>query len=71
MFGIICILSDSYFFGRVEEVERETAFAFEKTVSIYGHPGLLVYPKGMWQRTAALPVIEVIPLEKYPDAGTN
>ena len=71
MFTIICTLPGSYFFGTVEEVERETDFSFDKTVSVYGHPGTLVYPKGVWQRSAALPVIEVVPLEKYPDDGTN
>jgi hypothetical protein len=71
MFTIICILPDSYFFGTTEEVERETDFAFERAVSVYGHLGLLVYPKGVWRRAEAIPCIEVTPLEKYPGDETN
>lgn len=71
MFTIICILTDSYFFGTTEEVERETEYSFERTISVYGRAGLLVYPKGVWQRAAALPIIEVRPIEKYPDDGTH
>lgn len=67
----MCTLTGSTFLGTVEEVERETEYTYERTISIYGHPGLLVYPKGVWQKTSTIPVIEIAALEHYPSDGTN
>lgn len=72
MFNIICILDNSQFSGLIEEVERETEWAYERTVAVYGHAGQLVFPKKVWKRCDELPSLEVIPaLDKYPGDETH
>ena len=71
MFTIICTLANSTFLGTVEEVERENDYSFERTVSVYGHPGIMIYPKNVWKKTQELPVLDVVPLERYPGDETH
>lgn len=66
MFSIVCVLEGSEFTGQIVEVEYETEFAFERITSVYGHPGRLIYPKGVWKRTTEVAIDPTPTIMKYP-----
>ena len=70
MFNIICILPDSQFTGLIEEAETETEFSYDRVANVYGHAGLLVFPKKAWKRTDEIKLIEPS-LPKYEGPETH